>query len=68
MVYNSPTFKYSYFVDRAVKLTFAENMKEALAVEKCIIALEKKVALEDRKSKKVSFKDDSKKKTCRNFE
>lgn len=38
-------------------------MKEALAVEKRIKAVEKKVALEDRKSKKVSFKDDSKKKT-----
>jgi len=51
------------FVDRAAKPTLAENMKEALVVEKRIIALEKKVALEDRKSKKVSFKDDSKKKT-----
>ena len=51
------------FVDRAAKLTLAKNMKEALAIEKCIIALEKKAALEDRKSKKVSFKDDSKKKT-----
>jgi len=50
------------FVDRATKPTLAKNMKEALAVEKHIIALEKKTALEDRKSKKVSFKDDSKKK------
>ena len=30
------------FVDRAAKPTLAENMKEALVVEKCIIALEKK--------------------------
>lgn len=51
------------FVDRAGKPTLAENMKEALAVEKHINALEKKAALEDRKSNKVSFKDDSKKKT-----
>jgi len=51
------------FVDRAGKPTLAENMKEALAVEKRINALEKKAALEDRKAKKVSFKDYSKKKT-----
>jgi len=51
------------FVDRARKPTLAENMKEALAVEKRINSLEKNATLEDRKSKKVSFKDDSKKKT-----
>lgn len=51
------------FVDRAGKTTLAENMKEALAVEKRIIALEKKTALEERKNKKVTFKDDAKKKT-----
>lgn len=51
------------FVDRAAKPTLAKNMKEALSVEKRIISLEEKAALEDRKSKKVSFKDDSKKKT-----
>jgi hypothetical protein len=51
------------FVDRAGKPTLAENMREALAVEKRINALEKKAALEDRKAKKVSFKEDSKKKT-----
>ena len=51
------------FIDRAGKPTLAENMKEALVVEKHINALEKKAALEDRKAKKVSFKDDSKKKT-----
>ena len=50
------------FVDRAAKPTLAENMKEAIAVEKRIISLEKKNAIEERKSKKVSFKDDSKKK------
>ena len=37
-------------------------MKEAFAVEKRIIALEKKNALKERKSKKVTFKDDQKKK------
>ena len=36
-------------------------MKEAFSVEKHIIALEKKICQEDKKSKKVSFKDDSKK-------
>ena len=38
-------------------------MKEALDVEKRINSLEKKAALEDRKAKKVSFKEDSKKKS-----
>lgn len=52
-------------VDRAGKPTLAENMKEAIAMEKRITALEKKAALEDRKSKKVSFKDDSKKKMAK---
>ena len=37
-------------------------MKEAITVEKQIISLEKKNAIEERKSKKVSFKDDSKEK------
>ena len=51
------------FVDKAAKPTVAENMKEALAVEKRINALEKKATIEDRKAKKVSFKDVSTKKT-----
>ena len=46
------------FVEKAAKPTLAENMKEAIAVEKRIISLEKKNAIEERKSKKVSFKDD----------
>ena len=37
-------------------------MKEAIAVEKRIIALEKKNAIEEWKSKKVTFKEDPKKK------
>lgn len=37
-------------------------MKEAIVVEKHIIALENKSTLEERKSKKITFKDDSKKK------
>ena len=53
------------FVDRAKQPKLAENMKEALAVEKSVIALEKKTALEERKSKKVSFKDNSKKKNIK---
>ena len=40
-------------------------MKEVISVEKRIITLEKKAALEDRKYKKVSFKDDSKKKIAK---
>lgn len=51
------------FVDRVGKPTLVENMKEALDVEKRINSLEKKAALEDRKAKKVSFKEDSKKKS-----
>ncbi len=50
------------FVDRANKTTLDENMKEAIAIEKQIIALEKKTAIEERKSKKVTFKEDPKKK------
>lgn len=50
------------FMDRANKTTLVDNMKEAIAVEKRIIALEKKNAIEECKSKKVSFKEDPKKK------
>lgn len=53
----------SIFVDKAGKPTLVENMKEALAVEKRINALEKKTSLEERKNKKGTFKDDAKKKT-----
>jgi len=53
------------FIDRPAKPSLAENMKEAIAIEKHIIALEKKTALEERKSKKVTFKDDSKKKEAK---
>jgi len=37
-------------------------MKEAIAIEKCILAIEKNNVIEEWKSKKVSFRDDSKKK------
>lgn len=50
------------FVDSAAKPTLAENMKQTIVVEKHILAVEKKNALEERKSKKVTFRDDSKKK------
>lgn len=50
----------SIFVNRATKPTLVENMKEAIAVEKCI--LDKKNELEEIKSKKVTFRDESKKK------
>ena len=51
------------FVDRASKPTLAENMKESIAIEKIILDLDKKYALEERKSKKVTFRDESKKKS-----
>jgi len=53
------------FVDRSTKLTLAENIREVIAVEKHILALEKKNALEERKSKKVTSRDDSKKKAIK---
>ena len=40
-------------------------MKEALAVEKIILDLEKRSEIEDRKSKKVTFSQDSKKKVSK---
>ena len=53
------------FVDRANKATLVENMKEALSVQRRILALEKRSQIDDRKTKKVTFKDDSKKKTSK---
>jgi len=50
------------FVDRAAKPTLVENIKEAIAIKKCILALDKKNALEELKSEKVTFRDESKKK------
>ena len=50
------------FVDREKMETLVENMKESLSVEKHITALEKNNSQEDRKSNKVYFKYDSKKK------
>ena len=44
-------------------MVLVENMKEALFCEKRIFGLEKKTDLEDRKAKKITFKDNSKKKT-----
>jgi len=35
------------FIDRAAKPTLVENMKEAIVVEKQILAVEKKNALEE---------------------
>lgn len=49
------------FVERAAKPTLVESMKEAIAVEKCILSLEKENALQVRKTKKITFKDESKK-------
>lgn len=50
------------FVDGVAKMTLAENMKEAIAVEKRVLALENKNVVDERKSKKFAFRDDSKKK------
>ena len=50
------------FVDRANKTTLVENLTEVLAVEKRVVALENRSAIEERKSKKISFKEDTKKK------
>ena len=50
------------FVDRENKTTLVENLTEAIAVEKHVIALEKRSVIEERKSKKITFKEDSKKK------
>lgn len=53
---------FAIFVDRENKTTLFENLMEALAVEKRVVALEKGSAIEERKSKKISFKEDTKKK------
>jgi len=50
------------FIDRDAKPTLAENIEEAIAIEKRILAVERKNVLEEQKSKKVTFRDDSKKK------
>lgn len=43
------------FIDRVSKTTLAENMKEAIDVEKRILAVEKKNDVDERKSKRVSL-------------
>lgn len=54
------------FVDRAQKTILLDNTKEALSVEKRVLALEKKSAIEERKqTKQVTFKDESKKNTSK---
>lgn len=50
------------FVYRANKTTLADNMKEAIAVEKGITTLEKKNVVDEQKSKKVTFKEEPTKK------
>ena len=50
------------FIDRASKTTLVENLAEALAVERHVVALEKRSTIEERKSKKISFKEETKKK------
>lgn len=51
------------FVDRANKMTLVENMKDALVVEKRILALENKTTSDEIKAKKFLFKDELKKET-----
>lgn len=53
------------FVDRAGKATLLDNLKEALVVEKRILALEKRLEIEDIKSNKVTFSQDSKNKVLK---
>lgn len=53
------------FLDRANKSTLVDNMKESIAVGKRILALEKKISLEERKTKKATFKEEPKKKSPR---
>jgi len=65
MVHFCSTFNTAMFDDRATKPTLAENMKEAIVVEKRTLAIEKKNASEERKSKKVTFRDESKKKVTK---
>lgn len=56
------TSNLAVFVDRENKTTLIENLTEATAVEKRVIALEKRSAIEEHKSKKGTFKEDPKKK------
>lgn len=51
------------FVHIAQNIVLTDNMKEALAVEKRVLSLEKKFVVEERKpSKKVTLKEEPKKK------
>lgn len=50
------------FVDNANKNTLVENMKEVVSIKKGKNALERKKDQEDRKLKRVTFKDEAKKK------
>jgi len=54
------------FIDRSSKATLDENMKETLSVENIILALEKKIILEEKKSKKVTFNEEAKNKPSKN--
>lgn len=54
------------FLDKAQKQTLVDNMKEALAVEKGILALKKKTLAEEMKSaKKFTFMGETKKKSTK---
>jgi len=54
------------FVHIAQNIVLTDNMKEALAVEKRVLSLEKKFVVEERKpSKKVTLKEEPKKKASK---
>lgn len=55
------------FIDRDQKEVLSDNMKETLAMEKRVLTLEKKVIIEEIKiDKKVTFREESQKKTAKN--
>jgi len=53
----------TFFIDRANRATLVDNMEESRSVEKRILSLEKKTTQEEQKTKKVTFKEEPKKKT-----
>lgn len=60
---SSLPFNIVTFVDRTNKASLVENMKEALSIQRRILALEKKSQTNEMKTKKVMFEDDCKNKT-----
>jgi len=61
-IYSLP-YNITIFVERANRATLIDTMKESLVVEKMILSLEKKTTQEERKTKKVNFKEEPNNKT-----